>query len=89
MCQSPQFKQLIPYKGANNLISYLKEIWSVIVESIYDSGGMNYFKTIGAENDWDWVENNPWNEFKKYDVYYWGLDKAYRPKVVEKCTGTK
>jgi hypothetical protein len=87
MCQSPQFKQLIPYRGANNLITYLKEIWSIVVESIYDSGGMNYFKTIGAENDWDWVENNPWNEFKKYDVYYWGLDKAYRPKVVEKCTG--
>lgn len=87
MCQSPQFKQLIPYKGANNLISYLKEIWSGIVENIYESGGMNYFKTIGSENDWDWVENNPWNEFKKYDVYYWGLDKAYRPKIVEKCTG--
>jgi hypothetical protein len=87
MCQSPQFKQLIPYKGANNLISYLKEIWGHITKNIYDSGGMNYFKTIGAENDWDWVENNPWNEFKKYDVYYWGLDKTYRPKITENCKG--
>lgn len=89
MCQSPQFKQLIPYKGANNLINYLKEIWSQIIENIYNSGGINYFKTIGAENDWDWVENNPWNEFKKYDVYYWGLDKSYRPKIVEKCNENK
>ena len=32
-----------------------------------------------------WIEENPFDEFKKYDVYYWGLSKKYLPKVVDKC----
>jgi hypothetical protein len=89
MCQSPEFQQLVPYKGANNLISYLASIWGKMTELIYDSGGLNYFKSIGAENDWDWLEYNPWSEFKKYDIYYWGLSKDYRPQLVEKCDTSK
>jgi hypothetical protein len=89
ICQSQEFQQLVPYKGANNLINYLSTIWVKIVEKIYDAGGINYFKTIGAENDWDWVEENPWNEFKKYDIYYWGLSKDYRPQIIDKCDNTK
>lgn len=89
MCQSTEFQQLVPYKGANNLINYLSSIWGKITELIYDAGGINYFKTIGAENDWDWVEENPLNEFKKYDIYYWGLSKDYRPQIVDKCDNTK
>lgn len=89
MCQSQEFQQLVPYKGANNLINYLSTIWSKMVDRLYDAGGLNYFKTIGAENDWDWVEENPWNEFKKYDVYYWGLSKDYRPQIVDKCDNSK
>ena len=85
MCQSKEFQQLVPYKGANNLINYLANIWKKIAELIYNTGGINYFKTIGAENEWDWVEYNPWSEFKKYDIYYWGLSKDYRPQLVEKC----
>lgn len=88
MCQSNEFQQLVPYKGANNLINYLANIWKKITVLIYDTGGINYFKTIGAENDWDWVEYNPWSEFKKYDIYYWGYSKDYRPQIVEKCNTT-
>ena len=85
MCQSTEFQQLIPYKGAKNLIAYMSNIWADIAKRIYDAGGIAYFKTIGAENDWDWVEENPWNEFKKYDIYYWGLTKDYRPQIKDKC----
>ena len=86
-CQSKEFQEMVPYKGPNTLIDYLKNIWGDITKRLYNSGGLNYFKTIGAENDWDWLDENPWNEYKKYDVYYWGLGKEYRPKMMDskKC----
>lgn len=86
MCQSPEFQQLAAIKGPTNLVNYLKTIWSDIIKRLYSSGGMTYFRTIGAENDWDWMDDNPWNEFKKYDVYYWGMNKSYRPVLTDNCT---
>lgn len=88
MCTSPEYSQLAPYKGEQNLINYIKTIWGDIAIALYKSGGSAYFKTIGAENSWDWVTNNPWDEFKKYDIYYWGLGKEYRPILNEKCDDT-
>lgn len=85
MCASPEYSQLAPYKGEQNLINYVKTIWGDIAVELYKSGGAAYFKTIGAENSWDWVAENPWDEFKKYDIYYWGLGKEYRPIMEEKC----
>lgn len=85
ICHSTEFKQLVPYKGAKNLIAYISNIWRDITKRIYNAGGIVYFKTIGAENEWDWLDDNPWNEFKKYDIYYWGLSKEYRPKIKNKC----
>jgi hypothetical protein len=89
MCQSPEFQQLAAYKGPTNLVNYLKNIWTEITKRLYDSGGITYFRTIGAENDWDWLDENPWNEFKKYDVYYWGMGKEYRPILTENCDTSK
>ena len=85
LCASPEYSQLAPYKGEQNLINYVKTIWGDIAVALYKSGGSAYFKTVGAENSWDWVAENPWDEFKKYDIYYWGLGKEYRPIMEEKC----
>lgn len=91
ICGSPQFKQLAPLKGPTALIEYIKGIWSEITRLLYEEGGQRYFKTVGAEQTFDWRNGkNPWSEFKKYGVYYWGLDKQYRPKVTftDKTDGT-
>ena len=85
LCQSQQFQELSPYKGADNLISYLVEVWKLWVDLLYAAGGRIYFETIGAEMEWEWVENNPYEEIKKYDVFYWGLDKEYWPEIVDQC----
>lgn len=85
ICASSEFKSIAPIKGQPALVSYLKDIWGTIVKQLYNAGGINYFKTIGAENEWDWVDKNPWDEFKKYDVYYWGLGKEYRPRLKDVC----
>lgn len=82
ICSSEQFQQLAPLKGPTALIDYIKGIWHDITPLLYEEGGQRYFKTVGAEQAFDWrTGHNPWDEFKKYGVYYWGLDKRYRPKV--------
>ncbi len=83
MCHSKQFKELSPVRGPQKLIEYLKDIWIDWTELIYNAGGgVEYFTTVGAENDFEWVKNNPFNEMKKYDVFYWGLPSSGRPRSV-------
>ena len=85
ICESDEFKQLAPYNGPINLINYLKDIWKIWIKLLYDSGGKLYFETIGAEDQFDWLSKNPFDEIKKYDVFYWGMGKQYRPQISEKC----
>ena len=85
MCASDEFKQLAPYNGPINLINYLKDIWKIWIGNLYDAGGMLYFETIGAEDQFDWLSSNPFDEIMKYDVFYWGMGKQYRPQISEKC----
>jgi hypothetical protein len=85
MCSSEEFKQLAPYNGPMNLINYLKDVWKIWIKLLFDAGGMKYFENVGAEADFDWLTNNPFNEMKKYDVFYWGMGKQYRPQIVDKC----
>jgi len=85
MCSSDEFKQLAPYNGPINLINYLKDIWKIWIGMLYDAGGMLYFETIGAEDQFDWLSSNPFDEIMKYDVFYWGMGKQYRPQISEKC----
>lgn len=85
ICASEEFAQLVPYRGPNDLIKYLQEIWTEWVELIYKAGGRAYFESIGAENDFEWIGENPFDEIKKYDVFYWGMGEAYRPEIIQKC----
>ena len=85
MCSSDEFKQLAPYNGPANLVSYLGEIWKIWIDQIYKSGGALFFRTIGAEEQFEWLNENPFEEIKKYDIFYWGMGRQYRPKIVDKC----
>jgi len=89
MCSSDEFKQLAPYNGPLNLINYIKTIWKIWFDLIYESGGMKYFENIGAETEFEWLKNNPFDELKKYDVFYWGMGKQYRPQIIDKCYMSK
>lgn len=84
ICLSNEYNLSVPYKGPEKLNEYIKSIWTDLTTRIYNSGGLNYFRTIGAEYDWDWLDDNPWDEFKKYDIYYWGLGKEYHPIIEDK-----
>ena len=81
MCRSDEFKQ-IAGNGSQDLINYLTSIWTIWIDNIYDAGGLTYFQNIGSENDFEWIKDNPFNEIKKYDVFYWGMGKKYRPQII-------
>ena len=85
MCNSKEYNEYSPFRGPNDLIKYLANTWREWVTAIYKAGGRQYFESVGAENEWKWVKENPFNEIKKYDVYYWGMAKGYKPKIYAKC----
>ena len=89
MCASDEFKQLAPVNGPQNLINYIKNIWLIWLDLLYNSGGIKYFETVGAESEFEWLASNPFDELKKYDVFYWGMGKQYRPEIREKCYSTR
>jgi hypothetical protein len=85
MCNSREYNEYSPYRGPNDLIKFLGNTWREWVSAIYKAGGRQYFESIGAENEWKWVKDNPFNEIKKYDIFYWGMGKGYRPQIHSKC----
>ena len=77
-------------KGIDNLINYLKSVWKVWFELIYNgtsNPGEWFVDRFGDEN-YTWVGNNPFNEIRKYDVYYWGITRDFRPLKAEICRST-
>ena len=85
ICSSNEFKQVAPYNGPLTLINYLAEVWTDWTTLLHSAGSVRYFETIGAETEWEWVRDNPFDEMKKYDIFYWGLGKDYKPELVQSC----
>ena len=74
-------------KSIDNIINYLKSIWKEWFDLIYNATnpqGKWYIDEYGDEN-YDWVGNNPFDEIKKYDIYYWGITRDFRPLKAELC----
>jgi len=78
-------------KSIDNIINYLKSIWKTWFDLIYNATavpGIWFTDEYGDEaggSDYDWVGNNPFDEIKKYDVYYWGITRDFRPLKAELC----
>ena len=85
MVASEEFRRVAPINGPQNLINYMKDIWKIWIDLLFDAGGVKYFEMIGGEMEFDWIADNPFNELKKYDVFYWGMGRQYRPEIIEKC----
>lgn len=91
MCTSNQFNVVIEvYTDEQNNISiffdYLTQVWSEWFNLLWVGGGMDWFNSIYADENYEWIEgNNPFDEIRKYDVYYWGLTDVFRPLKAEIC----
>ena len=73
-----------------NVINYLNEIMTVWFNLIYEATAIKgeWFKDEYADEDYDWLGTNPFIEIKKYDIYYWGITRDFRPLKAEICRTT-
>lgn len=82
---SEEFTALMMVKKRDNTLKYIKGILDIWIELLYKAGGRLYFESIGAENEFEWKGTNPWYEIKKYDMYYWGMNKMFKIQKFDKC----
>ena len=93
MAGSKQYKVVIANlakdnKPVNNIVNYIKNIWSKWFELIYNSTNTlgAWFEDEYADEEYEWSQNkNPFDEIKKYDIYYWGITRDFRPLKAEIC----
>jgi len=72
-------------KTPQEVINYVKGIWKTWFELIY-AVNPGWFEDEFADEDYDWpVDTNPFDEIKKYDMYYWGLLRGFRQMKAEIC----
>jgi len=71
-------------KTPQEVINYVKGIWKEWFEMIYGANPA-WFLDKYADEDYSWGSMNPFTEIKKYDMYYWGLSRSFRPMKAEVC----
>ena len=77
-------------KGIDSIVNYLKSIWLIWFNLLYNATSEpgEWFEDVYGDENNDWVGTNPFDEIKKYDVYYWGITSNFRPLKAEICRST-
>ena len=71
-------------KTPQEVINYVKGIWKEWFNLIYNANPA-WYQDEYADEDYSWGSTNPFTEIKKYDMYYWGLSRSFRPMKAEVC----
>lgn len=72
-------------KTPQEVINYVKGIWKTWFDLIY-AGNPEWFLDKYADEDYSWPAGGvPFDEIRKYDMYYWGLTRSFRPLKAEVC----
>ena len=90
MAGSSQYTVIISNVAVANAINYIKSIWAKWFDLIYNGTNVEgvWFTDEFADENYEWVGNNPFDEIKKYDIYYWGITRDFRPLKAEICRST-
>jgi len=96
MASSRQYQVIVSNLSSDNksiddIINYIKSIWKKWFDLIYKGTEPygKWFTDQYADEEYDWVNNvNPFDEIKKYDIYYWGVTRNFRPLKAEICRST-
>ena len=77
-------------KNIENIVNYLKSIWKEWFDLLYNATNPQgkWFEDEYGDENYEWVGNNPFDEIKKYDIYYWGITRDFRPLKAELCRST-
>lgn len=86
ICQSKDFYKLVDIKGRKNVMDYVKSTLAEWYKLLAKAGNAIYFEGIGSETEFEWKKQNPWDEIKKYDMYYWDMSPIFKVNQVKKCS---
>lgn len=89
ICKSVQFDVLTEVflregKSIGKLIDYIKGIFKEWFFLIYNQN-RDWFADPNGLQKYDWKDTNPFNEIKKYDLFYWGDTRRFKPLKNKIC----
>ncbi len=91
ICNSEPYKQVTAIKPGNMVNNYISDIYGKWLKVLFDSDTssdknniISYLETDGLEDKPD-LEGDPFAEIEKYDIYYWGKDRVFSPRIIEYC----
>jgi hypothetical protein len=91
ICGSDAYKQVIKFKSPQIINNYILNIYSKWLKLLFDSDKStdkqlirDYLETAGLQEQ-PTLEGDPFKEIEKYDIYYWGRDRVFHPRVIEYC----
>jgi hypothetical protein len=91
ICSSDAYKQVSKFKPPKMINDYIINIYTKWLKILFDADKtedkrmiIEYLETDGLEERPE-LEGSPFNEIEKYDIYYWGRDRVFHPRVIEYC----
>ena len=92
LCESEPYKQISAVRTPKMINDYVSDIYQKWIKLLVDADNSDqkrvirdYLETEGMEER-PVLPNNVFREIEKYDVYYWGADRIFHPRVIEYCT---
>jgi hypothetical protein len=90
LCNSMPYKEISKYKPVNILNDYIVNIYSdwiklmINADQSMDKAVIRNFLEI-EDPDEPQLEGNAVKEIENYDVFYWGADRIFHPRIIEIC----
>lgn len=95
ICSSEAYKQVTKIKSVDVVNKYIIDIYQKWIKLLVESDKTDdkkqirdYLETDGMEEEPE-LSGNPFKEIEKYDVYYWGGDRIFHPRVIQICSNPK
>lgn len=99
ICHSQQFKDVSQLRHPQDILEYISDVFVRWIELLAKSDKSenhkhlkDYMEGYGGRNEWEVMtkdKNNPFREIEKYDIFYWGLNKEFYPRLIQRATQPK
>jgi hypothetical protein len=95
ICSSDAYKEVTKIKSVDVVNKYIIDIYQKWIKLLIDSDKTDektqirdYLETDGMEEE-PALAGEPFKEIEKYDIYYWGGDRIFHPRVIQICSNPK
>ena len=81
LCNSQQYQKAIEIKKPKDVDTYISDFLRIMVQTIYNNleNKNSFFNSSYANDKNTKFKQNPFKLLEKYDVYYWGFERVFKP----------